>query len=162
MSSTEPEAAVAVDGASSAGRASAHIHAAARPAGSNTGCLCSKSLAGAELLLRGHAPHDEQLSALLADPDYTTALLWPGEDALEPHQLQELAAARSNGRIALVAIDATWNCAIKMRRRLPEGKGTALCPYRDWFWVFVFLTTQHSVPGSEQETDGRCLVCNIA
>ncbi len=72
--------------------------------------------------MRGHAPHDEQLAALLSDPGYTTALLWPWEDALEPHQLQELAAARSNGRIALVAIDATWGCAVKMRRKYPESE----------------------------------------
>jgi len=74
------------------------------------------------MLLRGHTPHDQQLSALLSDPSVTTALLWPGEDALEPHQLQELAAARTNGRIALVAIDATWNGAVKMRRRYPKGR----------------------------------------
>lgn len=92
-------------------------------AGSNTGCLCAQSLSGCQLLLRGHAPHDEQLAALLADPHYTTALLWPGEGALEPAQLQELAQARSGGRIALVAIDATWGCAVKMQRKFPEGEG---------------------------------------
>lgn len=55
-------------------------------------------------------------------------LQWPGDDALEPHQLQEIAATRSNGRIALVAVDATWGCAVKMRRRYPEGKPPADSP----------------------------------
>lgn len=105
-----------------------HLHVDEWGRGSNTGCLCAESLSGCELLLRGHTPHDEQLAALLADPHYTTALLWPGEDALEPAQLQELARKRSGGRIALVAIDATWGCAVKMQRKYPEGVLTVRLP----------------------------------
>jgi hypothetical protein len=48
--------------------------------------------------------------------------LHTGEEALEPHQLQELAAARSGGHITLVAIDATWAGAVKMRRKYPPGE----------------------------------------
>lgn len=59
--------------------------------------------------MKGHKPHDERLQQLLNDPSYTCAVLWPGEDALEPHQLQQLAADRSEGRIALIALDATWD-----------------------------------------------------
>jgi DTW domain-containing protein YfiP len=91
------------------------------PTGSNTGCLCGASLAGCRLLLHGHAPHDAALAALLADDSVTTALLWPGPDALEPSALADLAAQRSGGRIALVAIDATWDGAARMRRRYPPG-----------------------------------------
>lgn len=105
-----------------------HLHQDEWGRGSNTGCLCAASLSGSTMLLRGHTPHDQQLSALLSDPSVTTALLWPGEDALEPHQLQELAAARTNGRIALVAIDATWNGAVKMRRRYPKDILTVRLP----------------------------------
>lgn len=90
-------------------------------AGSNTGCLCAASLAGAQLLMRGHAPHDAQLAALLSDPSITTALLWPGEGALEPQELLALARERTGGRIALVAVDATWGCALRMRRKYPAG-----------------------------------------
>jgi hypothetical protein len=46
-----------------------------------------------------------------------------GDDALEPHQLQEVAAGRSGGHITLVAIDATWAGAVKMRRKYPPGEG---------------------------------------
>lgn len=78
------------------------------PAGSNTGCLCS-SLSGCELLMKGHKDHDLRLQQLLTDPHYTCAILWPGEGALEPHELQQLAAERSKGRIAVIAVDATWD-----------------------------------------------------
>jgi hypothetical protein len=44
-------------------------------AGSNTGCLCAASLAGGEMLMRGHREHDAQLQALLDDPAYTCAML---------------------------------------------------------------------------------------
>jgi hypothetical protein len=44
-------------------------------AGSNTGCLAAASLAGAEMLMRGHKQHDDQLQALLDDPSYTCAVL---------------------------------------------------------------------------------------
>lgn len=88
--------------------------------GSNTGCLAAASLAGAAMLMRGHKEHDEQLQALLEDPAYTCAMLWPGEDALEPQQLLELSQQRGT-RIALIALDGTWDCARKMKSRFPPG-----------------------------------------
>jgi DTW domain-containing protein YfiP len=71
--------------------------------------------------MRGHAPHDAAFAALLADSSVTTALLWPAPDALLPQELQQLAQERSGGRIALVAIDATWDGANRMRRKYPQG-----------------------------------------
>ncbi|KAF6251607.1 DTW domain-containing protein [Scenedesmus sp. NREL 46B-D3] len=88
--------------------------------GSNTGCLCAASLAGGEMLMRGHKQHDDQLQALLDDPAFTCAMLWPGDDALAPQQLLELAQQRGT-RIALIALDGTWDCARKMKSRYPPG-----------------------------------------
>jgi hypothetical protein len=45
---------------------------------------------------------------------------WPADDALEPQQLLELAQQRDT-RIALIALDGTWDCARKMKSRYPPG-----------------------------------------
>lgn len=48
------------------------------------------------------------------------AVQWPGDDALAPQQLLELAQQRGT-RIALIALDGTWDCARKMKSRYPPG-----------------------------------------
>jgi DTW domain-containing protein YfiP len=50
----------------------------------------------------------------------TATLQWPADDALEPQQLLELAQQRGT-RIALIALDGTWDCARKMKSRYPPG-----------------------------------------
>ncbi|KAF8071128.1 hypothetical protein HT031_001210 [Scenedesmus sp. PABB004] len=109
-----------------AGGGSRRRSARARGAGSNTGSLC-RSLAGAELLMRGHRPHDERLAELLND-GATVAMLWPGPDALEPEQLRALADERSGGRIVLLAIDATWDGARRMKGKYPPSVLTLRLP----------------------------------
>ena len=78
---------------------------------SNTGCVAHQTLANSEILMKGCPTDDARFNELWADPTHTTALLWPDDDAISVTQLQELAAANTGGRIALVGIDSTWKGA---------------------------------------------------
>lgn len=130
-----PLAAVTLSAAAGATLAAATLAPAPVPTlptllhtGSNTGCLLAASLTGAELLLRGHAPHDERLAKLLADGNSTPVLLWPDENALTPEELRQLADAQSGGHVTLVALDASWDGARRMRSHFPPGVRTLRLP----------------------------------
>eukprot|EP00877_Chromochloris_zofingiensis_P003081 jgi/Chrzof1/12774/Cz07g07040.t1 len=73
------------------------------------------------MLMRGHLEHDRRLQQLFSDPTLTTAVLWPGQGSLSPSELLAVAAQRSNGKIALVAVDATWSNANRMRKSYPAN-----------------------------------------
>jgi DTW domain-containing protein YfiP len=89
--------------------------------GSNTGCITHLSLSNSQMRMRGYQPHDQAIAALLADPTYTVAVLWPGANAVTPQQLQQVAQEKSGGRVAIIALDATWDNAKRMQRKVPEG-----------------------------------------
>jgi DTW domain-containing protein YfiP len=89
--------------------------------GSNTGCVTHLSLSNSQMLMRGYQPHDQQIAALLEDPSYTVAVLWPGANAVTPQQLQQVAQEKSGGRIAIIALDASWGNAERMQRKIPKG-----------------------------------------
>ena len=67
----------------------------------------------------GHPDHDLQFVQLLADPARTSAVLWPTEDAISMAELQAQAAAHTQGRITLIAVDATWPGARRMAASYP-------------------------------------------
>jgi DTW domain-containing protein YfiP len=103
-----------------------HVHHSEWGKASNTGCLLPLILGGpesggGEVLMAGHAPHDARLAALLAEPGVTTAVLWPSPDALTPEELLAVAAAETGGRVRLVAVDATWANARRMKSCYPPG-----------------------------------------
>jgi DTW domain-containing protein YfiP len=103
-----------------------HVHHSEWGKASNTGCLLPLILGGpeaggGEVLLAGHAPHDARLLALLADPSVTTAVLWPSPDALTPEELRARAAAETSGRVRIVAVDATWANARRMKTGYPAA-----------------------------------------
>jgi hypothetical protein len=85
------------------------LHCRARA--SNSGCIVHQTLPGSELLMRGHEPHDEIFSRICADNGRSVAILWPGDDAMNLQDLQEVANRETEGRVTLVAVDATWNGA---------------------------------------------------
>jgi hypothetical protein len=82
-----------------------------RARASNSGCIVHQSLPSSELLMRGHAAHDEVFSRICEDKSHTVAVLWPGEGAISLHELHHLAEQNTEGRVTLVAVDATWNGA---------------------------------------------------
>ena len=71
------------------------------------------------MLMRGHREHDARLQELISDPTITKGILWPGPDALTPQQLQQLAAEQTEGRLAVIALDATWDNANRMKSKFP-------------------------------------------
>jgi DTW domain-containing protein YfiP len=60
------------------------------------------------------------ITTVVLPPLLVCAVQWPGDDALEPQQLLELAQQRGTS-IALIALDGTWDCARKMKSRYPPG-----------------------------------------
>ncbi|KAL6761166.1 DTW domain-containing protein [Haematococcus lacustris] len=98
-----------------------HMHHTEWGRCSNTGCVATVSLPGnAERLIKGHREHDARLEALMHDPTYTVAVLWPGSDAVTPNELKRIAQERSGGRIAVVAVDANWDGALRMKCSYPK------------------------------------------
>lgn len=56
------------------------------------------------------------------------ALSWlAGADSLLPEELQALANEQTSGRIAVIALDATWQGARRMRCAYPKGMRTGAC-----------------------------------
>jgi DTW domain-containing protein YfiP len=96
-----------------------HYHHDEWSKGSNTGCITHRSLIGSEMLMRGHKDHDARLQQLMSDPTITKAILWPGPQGLTPQQLQQRAAEQTQGRLAVIALDSTWDNANRMRSKLP-------------------------------------------
>jgi len=96
-----------------------HVHQTEWGKCSNTGCVAHLSVPGSKLLLKGYKDHDAQLTALFADPTITTAILWPGERSILPSELKAIADAKTGGRIAVVAVDATWDGAMRMKCSYP-------------------------------------------
>jgi len=87
--------------------------------GSNTGILLAKCL-GATLHVSGITDHEAALhQALAAAP--AAAVLWPGEGALTVEEFKaSLPPGAFEAGVTLVAVDATWNGARKMVKRLPQ------------------------------------------
>jgi DTW domain-containing protein YfiP len=87
---------------------------------SNTGILLTKAV-NASLHVAGLMHHEEALSARLAASP-ATAILWPGEGALSVEEWRaSLAPGAFEAGCTLVAVDATWNSARRMVKRLPES-----------------------------------------
>jgi hypothetical protein len=58
-----------------------------------------------------YVPHDAQFTQLCADPTRTFAALWPSDSAISVQDLKDRADRDTQGRITLIAVDATWNGA---------------------------------------------------
>lgn len=52
---------------------------------------------------------------------FEKAVLFPGENAISAAELREVARSRSNGRITVIAVDATWRNAVRLKQSYPSG-----------------------------------------
>lgn len=86
---------------------------------SNSGAIAALSCEGGRVLFRGHAEHDARLQEAFEDTSSTVAVLFPGENAISPAELKEIAAAKTGGRITVVAVDATWRNAVRLKQSYP-------------------------------------------
>ena len=96
-----------------------HMHTYEYGRGSSTGGLLAISLDPCRILVRGLKEHERELRARAEDPDTLVAVLWPDRDgaSLLPAEVECLRGGR---KLALVAIDGTWNTARKVVARLPK------------------------------------------
>ena len=92
-----------------------------RGRGCNTGCLLRAAL-GADVYVSGMTESEGALQAQLAS-GRPAVVLWPGADSVTVADLPALfgAEAVASQGVLAVAIDATWNCAKKMVKRLPPS-----------------------------------------
>jgi DTW domain-containing protein YfiP len=88
---------------------------------SNSGAIASLSCEGGQVLLRGHVEHDERLQAAFEDTSSTVAVLFPGESAISPSELKEIARTRTGGKITVIAVDATWRNAVRLKQSYPSS-----------------------------------------
>ncbi len=98
-----------------------HIHHFEWGKGTNSGSVLAASMPGTQMLLKGLPEHDALLQKLVDDPSHTVAVLWPGDDAILPDELRRIAKERTEGRVAVVAVDATWANARKMKSSYPAN-----------------------------------------
>ncbi|KKA43982.1 MULTISPECIES: tRNA-uridine aminocarboxypropyltransferase [unclassified Salinivibrio] len=77
----------------------------------NSACLLSLSLQHSVTFVGEDFSHHPQLNALLADPDITYAVLYPGENAMA---LSEMAAQGASAKQGVILLDGTWKKAYKM------------------------------------------------
>ena len=88
---------------------------------SNSGAIAAMSCEDGEVLLRGQSDHDKRLQSIFDDPSSTVAVLFPGEQAISPAELKDLANAKTNGKITVIAVDATWRNAVRLKQSYPPG-----------------------------------------
>jgi len=97
-----------------------HVHHKEWGKSSNTGSIAALSIPGSEILIKGYKPHDARVHEMIEDQSHTTAILWPGADSISCSELKQIADERTKGRIAVIAVDATWNNAMRMRSFYPD------------------------------------------
>eukprot|EP00195_Chlamydomonas_chlamydogama_P001132 CAMPEP_0202920514 /NCGR_PEP_ID=MMETSP1392-20130828/76892_1 /ASSEMBLY_ACC=CAM_ASM_000868 /TAXON_ID=225041 /ORGANISM="Chlamydomonas chlamydogama, Strain SAG 11-48b" /LENGTH=278 /DNA_ID=CAMNT_0049614011 /DNA_START=278 /DNA_END=1114 /DNA_ORIENTATION=+ len=97
-----------------------HVHHKEWGKTSNTGRIAALSLDGSDILMRGFRPHDAQVVELLADSSITTAILWPGANSISCSELKRIADERTGGRMAVIAVDASWRGARAMKGFYPK------------------------------------------
>ena len=106
--------------------------------GSSTGNLVDACLGGT-LFVSGHRDHETALTELCEREKGKVAVLWPGDDAIDARDIGRRMRTTSREAVnddavfgngdgetngaargyTFIAVDATWNCARKMLRRLP-------------------------------------------
>jgi DTW domain-containing protein YfiP len=85
---------------------------------SNTGWLIADILGDTHAFMWSRVSVDEQLLALLADPQWQPYLVFPGE-FVEPQRVTEQVAPAAGKRPLFILLDATWTEARKMFRKSP-------------------------------------------
>jgi len=85
---------------------------------SNTGWLIADILDDTHAFMWSRVSVDEQLLALLADPQWQPYLVFPGE-FVEPLRVTEQVAPAAGKRPLFILLDATWTEARKMFRKSP-------------------------------------------
>lgn len=82
-----------------------------------TGYLSHLCLKNSEVIVGLDFSKNARLQELLADPQYFTALMYPGEDALTPQTITN--TMEPGKKLLLLILDATWFCAKKMIEHNP-------------------------------------------
>ena len=82
-----------------------------------TGYLSHLCLKDSEVIVGLDFSKNARLQELLADPQYFTALMYPGEDALTPQTITN--TMEPGKKLLLLILDATWFCAKKMIEHNP-------------------------------------------
>ena len=82
-----------------------------------TGYLSHLCLKDSEVIVGLDFSKNARLQELLADPEYFTALMYPGEDALTPQTITN--TMEPGKKLLLLILDATWFCAKKMIEHNP-------------------------------------------
>lgn len=85
---------------------------------SNTGWLIADILDDTHAFMWSRVSVDEQLLALLADPQWQPYLVFPGE-FVETQRVTEQVAPAAGKRPLFILLDATWTEARKMFRKSP-------------------------------------------
>ncbi len=109
------------------------IHHAEARRGIATGRMAHLALRGSVLVEGTDFSANDQVNALLEDPDHCPALLYPGPQAIDladasPQDLERVFPAGK--RPLIFVLDGTWSTARKMRRNLHDLPQVCFTPVR--------------------------------
>ncbi len=82
-----------------------------------TGRMSHLCLNGSHLIKGQNYTHNDELNALLADPEYQSVILYPGQNSKNISSLSEQERRNqflTNKKLRIVVIDGTWATAAKM------------------------------------------------
>ncbi len=88
----------------------------ARKQKTGTGRLCHLVLKNSRLHVGVDFTHDTAVRALIADPEYTSVLLFPAPQAVNLSQAGYRSVLGRKGRLQIFVVDATWSLAGKILR----------------------------------------------
>ncbi|GAX81218.1 hypothetical protein CEUSTIGMA_g8650.t1 [Chlamydomonas eustigma] len=117
-----------------------HVHFLEWGKASNTGSVIGVAVNDCEVLMKGLKEHDVRMKELFQDKSVTTAVLWPGDNSITPSELKKIAEERSEGRIAVIAVDATWGNALRMKTSYPPDT------------LYVKLTPESAIISEQQRS----------
>jgi DTW domain len=128
--------------------------------------VAAQSLCGSELLLWQHAEHDVRFAQACADPTRTVAALFPCKGALSTAELRDKAARETDGRITLIAVDATWNGARHVAASYPKDLVRVQLSPEELFEggarTASLLAPLRKYKPHMPEYDNRCTLCSLS
>ena len=89
----------------------------ARKEKTGTGRLCNLVLRNSRLLIGVDFTDDDEVNALIADPDYNSVVLFPAAGAVNLSQDGYQSLGGGDGRLQVFVVDGTWSLAGKIFRQ---------------------------------------------
>jgi len=89
----------------------------ARKEKSGTGRLCNLALKNSRLLIGIDFTDDDEVNALIADPEYNSVVLFPAAEAVNLSQDGYQSLGGGDGRLQVFVVDGTWSLAGKIFRQ---------------------------------------------